>query len=389
MVARMRPHRATVFGEMSALAARTGAINLGQGFPDVDGPDELKEIAIESIRDGIGNQYPPAHGMPVLREAVADHQARWYGLRPDAASGVVVATGASEALVAAVLAFVEAGDEVIVLDPYFDLYGAAIALADGRRVSVPLAPPEPGSRESFRLHRDALAAAAGDRTRMLILNTPHNPTGTVLDDEDLAFVASLAIEHDFLVLSDEAYEHLVFEPARHVPIAALPGMWERTITVGSGGKSFSFTGWKVGWASGPAELIAPVRVVRQHLSYVSSGPFQPAIAAGLGFPAQYFRDSAADLSAKRDRLSRGLTRLGLDVVRCDGTYFVTTDIRSAGGASGTDFCRELPQRAGVVAIPITALSDHHERFDPYVRWTFCKRVEVLDDALGRLGRALG
>lgn len=372
---------------MSALAIELGAVNLGQGFPDTDGPDELKRIAIACIESGAGNQYPPAHGMPILRKAVADHQRDWYGLQPDPGTGVCVATGASEALVASVLAFVEPGDEVIVIEPYFDLYVAAISLAGATRVTVPLFAPEPGSGASFRLDPSALTAAVTDRTRLVIVNTPHNPTGAVLDSVDLSHIARIAVENDLLVLSDEAYEHLAYEPARHIPIATLPGMWERTITVGSGGKSFSFTGWKVGWASGPADLIGPVRVIRQHLSYVSSGPFQPAIAAGLRLPRSYFTDLAAGLRERRDLLSAGLAQLGFEVVPGQGTYFVTTDVRSVGYSSGRQFCRELPRRAGVVAIPIAALADDHDRFDPFVRWTFAKSEPVLREALARLARA--
>lgn len=387
LVARMRPHQASIFGEMSALATRLDAVNLGQGFPDVDGPDALKRIAIESIKSGAGNQYPPVHGLPALRHAISQHQQRWYGLVPDPESGVVVTTGASEALVAALLALVEPDQEVIVLEPYFDLYVAGISLAGGRRVAVPLAAPEPGSGEPFRLDRDALAAAMSASTRMIVMNTPHNPTGTVLDSDDLAFIAAIAVGHDLLVLSDEVYEHLVFSPAAHTPIATLPGMWERTVTVGSGGKCFSFTGWKVGWASGPPELIRPVQVVRQHLSYVSGGPFQAAIAAGLGLPDSYFNDFAAGLACKRDFLGNGLAELGMGVVPCQGTYFLTTDVRAMGFDSGSSFCAELPRRAGVAAIPIAALADHHEQFDAFVRWTFCKRQEVLEEALDRLANA--
>lgn len=389
LVARMQPHQTSIFGEMSALATAVGAVNLGQGFPDTDGPEELKRIAVACIENGEGNQYPPAHGMPVLRQAIADHQRDWYGLHPNPDHGVCVATGASEALVASVLAFVEPGDEVIVLEPYFDLYVAAISLAGATRVTVPLLAPEPGSGEPFRLDRAALTDAVTDRTRMVIVNTPHNPTGAVLDSVDLSHISRIATDNDLLVLSDEAYEHLFFEPARHVPIASLPGMWERTITVGSGGKSFSFTGWKVGWASGPAEVIGPVRVIRQHLSYVSSGPFQPAIAAGLRLPRSYFNGLAASMRERRDLMWNGLARLGFEVIPSQGTYFITTDVRSVGYSSGRQFCRELPSRAGVVAIPIAALADDHDRFDPFVRWTFGKSESVLTEALRRLTVAVG
>ncbi|MEI8084128.1 MAG: pyridoxal phosphate-dependent aminotransferase [Actinomycetes bacterium] len=387
LVPRMRPFEASVFAQMSALATRVGAINLGQGFPDADGPEELKAIAVRAILDGTGNQYPPGHGLPDLRLAIAEHQQRIYRLAVDPSTDVVVTTGASEALAAALLALVEAGDEVIVLEPFFDLYAAAIALTGAVQVTVPLTAPDPGSGAPFRLDADALAAAITDRTRLILLNSPHNPTGMVLDRAELQQIAHLATAHDLIVLSDEAYEHLYYAPSIHIPISTLPGMFERTVTVGSGGKSFSFTGWKVGWASGPTHLIAPVRVVRQHLSYVSGGPFQPAIAAGLRLPDSYFEQFRADLMRKRDHLSAGLADLGFGVIGSQGTYFVITDVRPLGFASGTEFCQELPTRAGVVAIPVAALAARHDLFDPYVRWTFCKRTEVLDAALDRLAAA--
>lgn len=384
LVPRMRPYESTVFGEMSALATKLGAINLGQGFPDSDGPAELKAIAINAITDGAGNQYPPAHGLPDLRAAIAEHQHRFYGLELNPGTDVVVTTGASEAIAATLIALIDEGDEVIVSEPYFDLYAAAIAMAGGRRAAVPMQPPAPGSEGTFRLDVGALAAAITSRTRMLLVNSPHNPTGMVLTTAELLAIADLAIEHDLLVLSDEAYEHLVYAPHRHVPIATLAGMAERTVTIGSGGKTFSFTGWKVGWASGPADLIAAVRVVRQHLSYVSGGPFQPAIAAGLRLPNSYFESFAEDLRVKRDHLSAGLARLGFDVLATEGTYFVSTDLQSLGITNGEAFCRQLPHEAGVVAIPIAALADDRDAFKPFVRWTFCKQPAVLDEALARL-----
>jgi N-succinyldiaminopimelate aminotransferase len=338
---------------------------------------------VDAVRTGLGDQYPPAHGLPALRRAVATHQRRFYGLRVDPATGVVVATGASEAIAATVLALVEPGQEVMVLDPYFDLYAATIALAGARRVVVPL------TAEQLRPDVAAMRAAVTPATRMLILNSPHNPTGVVFTPEELARIARFAVENDVLVLADEAYEHLWFDDNRHVPIATLPGMWERTVTVGSGGKTFSFTGWKVGWASGPAHLIAAVRVVRQHLSYVSGGPFQHAMAVGLGLPDDYFEGMRADLSAKRDRLRDGLRDLGLHVIAPQGTYFATTDVRPLGFTDGWEFCRRAPHEAGVVAVPQSALSDHPEVSAPYVRWAFCKQPEVLDEALTRLGRWLG
>lgn len=383
LVPRMAEHTTSIFGEMSTLATRTGAINLGQGFPDTDGPQVLKDAAIAAIQDGHGNQYPPPHGLPALREAIALHQRRFYDLAVDPGLGVVVGTGASEILQSAILALVDEGEEVLVFEPWFDIYAAGISLARGRRVGVPLSGPD------LRPDVDALRAAVTPRTRVILINSPHNPTGIVFTPAELSAVAQVALDHDLLVISDEAYEHLWFDDNRHVPVATLPGMWERTVTVGSGGKTFSFTGWKVGWASGPADLIAAVRVVRQHLSYVSGGPFQYAMAHGLGLPDAYFTEFRADMAGKRDLLAGGLANLGLRVLPTQGTYFISTDVRPLGFRDGLEFCRELPGRAGVVAIPHQALCDDPEVGAPFVRWAFCKRPEVLRQALDRLTAALG
>ncbi len=382
LVARMAGHERSIFGEMSALATRLGAINLGQGFPDTEGPALVRDAALAAIRDGRGAQYPPAHGLPELRTAICEHQRTWYDLDWDPATDVVVTTGASEAIAATVLALVEPGDEVLVLEPWFDLYAAVIDLAGGRRVSVP---PLPGA---FRPDPQALRAAVTERTRLLIVNSPHNPTGVVMTPAELAAIAQVAVDADLLVLADEAYEHLWFDGHPHVPLATQPGMAQRTITVGSAGKSFSFTGWKVGWATGPAALIGPVRVVRQHLSYVSGGPFQWAIAAGLTeLPAEHWDSVRATLSHQRDLLSAGLTQVGLRVQPSQGTYFLVTDVTPLGYASGHDFCTDLPHRAGVVAIPVRALCDHEDVGGPWVRWAFCKRPGVLTTAVDRLASA--
>ena len=378
----MQPHASSIFGEMSMLAARVGAVNLGQGFPDTDGPQILKDAAIAAIQAGRGNQYPPVHGLPALREAIATHQRRFYGLDIDAETGVVVGTGASEVLTSALLALVDSDDEVIIFEPWFDVYDAGISLARGRRVAVPMRPPV------FRPDVEALREAVTSRTRVILLNSPHNPTGVVFTPAELQAVAQVAIEHDLLVIADEAYEHLYYSGCHHIPISTLPGMFERTITIGSAGKSFSFTGWKVGWATGPADLIAAVRVVRQHLSFVSGGPFQWAIVEGLALPDSYFAEFRSDLQSKRDRLSEGLADIGLDVVPSQGTYFLMTDVRSLGFADGLQFCRELPERAKVVAIPAQALCANPEIGEGYVRWAFCKRVEVLDEAIERMKAAL-
>lgn len=382
LVPRMAEHTASIFGEMSTLALEVGAINLGQGFPDTDGPQVVKDAAIAAIAEGRGNQYPPPHGLPLLREAIAAHQQRFYGLTVDPHTEVVVGTGASEAISSTLLALVDDGDEVIVFEPWFDVYAAGISLARGVRVGVPMRGP------GLRPDLVALADAVTPRTRLILLNSPHNPTGVVFTPAELAEVARIAIENDVLVLSDEAYEHLWFDDTPHVPISTLPGMWERTVTIGSGGKSFSFTGWKVGWATGPRELIAAVRVVRQHLSFVSGGPFQYAMAEGLALPDEYFAAFRADLAGKRDLLSAGLAELGLGVIVPQGTYFVTTDIRPLGYDDGLAFCRDLPGRAGVVAIPHQVFCDDPSIGAPYVRWAFCKQPSVLTEALDRLRAGL-
>ncbi|WP_106962264.1 pyridoxal phosphate-dependent aminotransferase [Streptomyces exfoliatus] len=372
----------TIFAEMSALAARTGSINLGQGFPDTDGPEEIREAAVRALRDGRGNQYPPGPGVPELRQAVADHQRQWYGLEYDADTEVLVTAGATEAIAAALLALVEPGDEVIALEPYYDSYAACVAMAGGTRVPVTLRPHE----GAYVLDLDELRAAVTDRTRLILLNTPHNPTGTVLTRAELTAVAELAIERDLLVVTDEVYEHLVFDGTEHVPLASLPGMRDRTVTIGSSGKTFSFTGWKVGWITASPELTSAVRSAKQFLTYVSSGPFQYAIAEALRLPATYFDALRADLQAKRDLLSEGLAQAGFAVYRPAGTYFVTTDIRPLGADDGFAFCRTLPERAGVVAIPNAVFYDHREAGAPFVRFAFCKKTEVLEEAVSRLKR---
>ncbi|MEU6883494.1 pyridoxal phosphate-dependent aminotransferase [Streptomyces sp. NPDC046712] len=372
----------TIFAEMSALAVRTGAINLGQGFPDTDGPEEIREAAVRALRDGRGNQYPPGPGVPELRTAVAEHQLKRYGLAHDPDTEVLVTAGATEAIAASLLALLEPGDEVIALEPYYDSYAACIAMAGGTRVPVTLRPYD----GAYRLDLDELRAAVTDRTRLILLNTPHNPTGTVLTRAELTAIAELAQERDLLVVTDEVYEHLVFDDAEHVPIASLPGMRERTVTIGSAGKTFSFTGWKVGWITATPALTNAVRSAKQFLTYVSSGPFQYAVAEALRLPDTYFDDLRADLLAKRDLLSDGLAQAGFEVYRPAGTYFVTTDIRPLGESDGFAFCRALPERAGVVAIPNAVFYDHREAGEPFVRFAFCKQRHVLEDAVARLKR---
>ncbi|MBU6535706.1 pyridoxal phosphate-dependent aminotransferase [Streptomyces mayonensis] len=376
----------TIFAEMSALAVRTGAINLGQGFPDTDGPEEVREAAVRALRDGRGNQYPPGPGVPELRAAVAGHQSRRYGLSYDPDTEVLVTAGATEAIAAALLALLEPGDEVVALEPYYDSYAACVAMAGGTRVPVTLRPGTADGEPAFRLDLDELRDAVTDRTRLLLLNTPHNPTGTVLTRNELAAVAELAVERDLLVVTDEVYEHLVFDSAEHVPIASFPGMRERTVTIGSAGKTFSFTGWKVGWVTAAPALLTAVRSAKQYLTYVASGPFQYAVAEALALPESYFAAYRQDLEAKRDLLAAGLAEAGFGVYRPAGTYFVTTDIRPLGESDGFAFCRALPERAGVVAVPNAVFYDHREEGAPFVRFAFCKSTTVLHEAAERLQR---
>ncbi|MEU9172037.1 pyridoxal phosphate-dependent aminotransferase [Streptomyces sp. NPDC048420] len=373
----------TIFAEMSALALKTGSINLGQGFPDTDGPEEVREAAVRALRDGRGNQYPPGPGVPELRTAIAAHQERRYGLSYDPDTEVLVTAGATEAIAAALLALVEPGDEVVAFEPYYDSYAACIAMAGGTRVPVTLRPHD----DSFRLDLDELRAAVTDRTRLLLINTPHNPTGTVLTREELTAIAELAVERDLLVVTDEVYEHLVFDEAEHLPLATFPGMRERTVSIGSAGKTFSFTGWKVGWITAAPGLVSAVRSAKQFLTYVSSGPFQYAVAEALALPDSYFSAFREDMLAKRNLLANGLAEAGFGVFRTAGTYFITTDIGPLGETDGFAFCRALPERAGVVAIPNAVFYDHREAGAPFVRFAFCKRTEVLADAAERLRKA--
>jgi N-succinyldiaminopimelate aminotransferase len=369
----------TIFTTMSALAVRTGAVNLGQGFPDADGPASVLEAARDAIAAG-ANQYAPGNGVPVLRQAIARHQQRHYGLDLDPDSQVVVTTGCTEGIAAALLGLVNPGDEVIVLEPYYDSYVAMIQMSGGVRRVVTLRAPD------YRLDPDELRAAVTPRTRFLLLNSPHNPTGTVLTRAELRSVADLAIEHDLVVITDEVYEHLTFDHHEHVPIATLPGMFERTLTLSSAGKSYSVTGWKVGWATGPADLVSAVLAACQWLTFTSGAPLQPAVAHGLDHEPDWPRSLGRDLQARRDLLCDGLARIGLDVRRPEGTYFALTDISALGWADGMEFCLALPERAGVVAIPAQPFHDTHAG-DHLVRWAFCKATAVIEEALQRLAGA--
>ncbi|HKT58265.1 MAG TPA: aminotransferase class I/II-fold pyridoxal phosphate-dependent enzyme [Microbacterium sp.] len=371
----------TIFAEMSALAGRTGAINLGQGYPDEDGPLVVLEVAREAIANGV-NQYPPGRGIPDLRLAIAEHQSRWYGLHLDPERDVLVTAGATEALSAALLALIDGpDDEVVVFEPFYDSYAACVALAGARLVPVPLRRDATG----FVPDPDELTAAVTDRTRIILVNDPHNPTGAVFSREVQQHIVALAERHDALIVTDEVYEHLRFGTT-HVPIATLPGAWDRTLTISSGGKTFSTTGWKIGWISGPAALIDAVLAVKQFLTYVNGAPFQPAMATGLRLPHAYFTGVAEGMRAKSEVLGTGLRAAGLDVIRTHGTYFTVVDAAPLGATDAGDFCRSLPHRAGVVAIPLTAFvtPGHRSEYATLVRFAACKRVEVLREAASRL-----
>ncbi|WP_284043050.1 pyridoxal phosphate-dependent aminotransferase [Actinoplanes sp. M2I2] len=384
LVERMRPFGTTIFTEMSALATRTGSINLGQGFPDTDGPAEMLDAAARALREG-ANQYPPLPGIPALRAAVAAHEQRFWRLERDPDSEVVVTAGATEAIAAAILALCEPGDEVVTFEPYYDSYAASITLAGAVRRPVTL---RPGADGRYGFDEERLRAAFGPRTRLVLLNSPHNPTGKVFTAAELALIAELCREHDTYAVTDEVYEHLVFTDAAepHVPLASLPGMRERTLRISSAGKTFSCTGWKVGWATGPARLVSALTRVKQFLTFVNAGPLQPAVAVALGLGDDYFTGFRDQLQARRDHLTAGLVEAGFAVQPSEGTYFVTADITPLGGTDGIEFCRELPGRCGVVAVPTQVFYDDRAAGRHLIRFAFCKRESVIDEAAQRLAK---
>lgn len=378
-VARLRPFASTIFAEMTALAVTHDAVNLGQGFPDTDGPTAMLDVARAAITSGV-NQYPPGPGIAELRGAIAADRLRRYATRYDPDDEILVTVGATEAISAAILGLVEPGSQVLLIEPYYDSYAAAVAMAGAERTTAPMRPD--GDR--FVLDVDALRAAVTPRTRMIILNTPHNPTAAVLSDDELRAVADLACEHDLIVLSDEVYEHLVFDGRTHRPIATLAGMAERTITVSSAGKMFNVTGWKIGWALGPANLISAVRTAKQFLSFTAGAPLQPAVAYALEQESAWVSALREDLQRKRDTLRSALTDAGFGVYQSEGTYFVCADISTVSGRDGVEFCRELPARIGVAAIPISVFTDHPNQWNRLVRFAFCKQDPILAEAATRL-----
>ena len=380
-VARLRPFGATIFAEMSALAIAHDAVNLGQGFPDTDGPASMLGAAREAINAG-DNQYPPGIGVPRLRHAVAAHQRDHYGLDYDPNTEVLITVGATEAIAGAIVGLCEPGREVVMIEPYYDSYAATVAMAGGVRRTVPLI----ADGDGFRLDRDALSAAFTAETALVLLNSPHNPTGTVLSDDDLAEVARLCIAHDVIAVTDEVYEHLLFDGRRHTPLATLPGMRDRTLRISSAAKTFNCTGWKVGWISGPPELVAAARAAKQFMSYVGSGPFQPAVASALESEMDWVSASAASLQAARDLLSDALRDAGFGVYRSEATYFVCADPRPLGYHDGEQFCRMLPERIGVAAVPVSVFADNKNPWRHMVRFAFSKREEVIVEAAARLRR---
>ena len=369
----------TIFAEMSGLAVRTGAINLGQGFPDEDGPAEVLEVARDAIAHGV-NQYPPGRGILDLRSAIAEHQQRFYGITLDPERHVLVTAGATEALAATILALIDSpDDEIVVFEPFYDSYVACAALSGAKLVPVPLRWPD------VRPGLGALAAAVTDKTRLILVNDPHNPTGAVFSAEVRSEIVRLAERHDAIIVTDEVYEHLVFDEP-HIPLATLPGAWDRTVSISSAGKTFSTTGWKIGWVTGPADLITAIETVKQFLTYSGGAPFQPAIATGLRLPDAFFTDIATTLAAKRDLLGAGLRQAGFAVSTPGGSYFTVADVSSLGVTDAHEFCRELPERAGVVGIPVTAFvtAEHRAHYATLVRFAACKRVEVIEEAVSRL-----
>jgi N-succinyldiaminopimelate aminotransferase len=382
-VSRLRPYATTVFAEMSALAARIGAVNLGQGFPDEDGPPAMLKAAQDAIAEG-ANQYPPGMGIAPLRQAIAAHRKRHFGVEYDPDTEVLVTVGATEAIAAAVIGLVEPGSEVLLIEPFYDSYSPVVAMAGAQRVTVPLVPDGRG----FALDADALRRAVTSRTRALIVNSPHNPTGDVLTASELAAIAEIAVAADLRVITDEVYEHLVYDGHRHLPLATYPGMAERTITISSASKMFNCTGWKIGWACGPAELIAGVRAAKQYLSYVGGAPFQPAVAQALNTEEAWVAALRTLLQARRDRLATALTEIGFGVHDSSGTYFLCADPRPLGYDNSAAFCAALPEKIGVAAIPMSAFCDpaaeHAKVWNHLVRFTFCKRDDTLDEAIRRL-----
>ncbi|MFJ7210654.1 pyridoxal phosphate-dependent aminotransferase [Amycolatopsis sp. NPDC098790] len=379
LVPRLRPFTSTIFAEMTALAVKHDAVNLGQGFPDTDGPGGMLDAAKNALFGG-ANQYPPGPGRPELRAAIARHRLR-YGTEYDPDTEILVTAGATEAIAAALLALTEPGDEVIVIEPYYDSYAAAVAMAGAERRVVGLVEGPDGR---FGLDVDGLRAAVTPRTRAILVNSPHNPTGTVFTRAELEALAALCVEHDLIAICDEVYEHLVFDGNEHIPLVTLPGMRPRTVSISSAGKTFNCTGWKIGWVCSTPELVAAVKAAKQFMTFVSGGPLQPAVAHALDHELPWVDGLRASLQEKRDRLSAGLADAGFTVRPTAGTYFVCVDVRPLGFTDAADLAWELPGRVGVAAVPVKVFTDHPDEWKHLLRFAFCKRNEVIDEGVTRL-----
>jgi aspartate/methionine/tyrosine aminotransferase len=370
----------TIFTVMSALAVQHGSINLGQGFPDTDGPADVLQAAAQALMDG-RNQYPPMTGVPELRQAVAAANARFYGLVVDPATEVVITSGATEAITACLMAVLDPGDEAVLIEPLYDTYAPVVRMLGATPRFVRLSPPQ------WELPRAELAAAFGAKTKAIVLNTPMNPTGKVFSAAELAFIADLLVRHDAYAVCDEVYEHLIFDGKRHIPLMTLPGLRDRVMRIGSAGKTFSLTGWKVGYVTAPAGLAPLVAKAHQNLTFTTAPNLQRAVAVGLAKDDAYFANLGTALQAKRDRLAAGLAGLGMTVLPAHGSYFITTDFAPLG-FHGDDvaFCRHITEAAGVTAIPVTAFYDAPDPPRHYARFAFCKSDDVLDEAVARLRR---
>lgn len=379
----MRTYGETIFAEMTRLAVETDSVNLGQGFPDTDGPRSLLENASRHILEGV-NQYPPGPGRPELRQAVSRYRSRHHGLDLDPDTEVYVTVGATAGIAASLLALVERGDEVIVFEPMYDSYAAMISLAGGVRRPVALRRDDATGR--FTFDPAELRSAVTPRTRLIMVNTPHNPTGTVFTAEEMAEIAAVCRDHDLIAVTDEVYEFLTFDDRPHVPLATLPGMRERTLSISSVGKMFAVTAWKTGWVSGPEPLVRAVRTVNQFLTFSANGALQLAIADAIDNEGAWVERQRVAMQAKRDRLAEGLSGAGFDVNVSEGTYFLMADARPLGYLDGEDVARALPREAGVAAVPAKVFYDHQDEGRHLVRFAFCKKDEVLDEAVARLGR---
>ncbi|WP_420174448.1 aminotransferase class I/II-fold pyridoxal phosphate-dependent enzyme [Luteococcus sp. OSA5] len=369
----------TIFAEMSALAVETGALNLGQGFPDGDGPEAVLQAAQQAIRDGV-NQYPPGRGMPVLREAIAAHRQRFWGEQWDSETEVLVTAGATEAIAASLLALVGPGDEVLTGEPFYDAYAAVVRLAGGSHTTVPLRLVE----GRFVLDHDDLRAAFTSRTKVVLLNNPNNPTGFQFSRDDLTVLVEQAARHGATIVADEVYEHLCFD-AEHIPVSGIAGARERTIAIGSAGKTFSVTGWKIGWITAPAELVDRVVQVKQWLTYVNGAPFQPAVAVGLGLGDNYFVGARESLRARRDLLGAALDAAGFGVITPSAGYFTVADASPLGITDGASACRELAHQVGVVGIPYSAFCwPSTAQGRSWIRFAQCKDEQTIRLAAERL-----